>query len=144
MKTKSDTFTEQTINLMRGWDEHSAAAAYERRYTDILKTRKELFVEMGLILMEIERRELWRYMSCPTLEEPQFHSMNDWILRGSGTSNGTAHDALECARGLSHISVEERNEMPRCNQKVLAKVSPSVSGRKEVKEKAKKGSLREL
>src|SRR5208337_3207437 len=62
----------------------------------------------------------------------------------SGTSNGTAHDALAAAKSLSHITPEERAEIPRVNQKVLAKLSPAVSGDPAIKKLAKEGSNDEL
>lgn len=32
--------------------------------------------------------------------------VHDWVRKASGTSHGTAHDALEAAKALSHIPVE--------------------------------------
>src|SRR5208283_3249896 len=136
--------TPEMIELYKGWEIGAAAAVLCPRYRAIIKNKTALFVEMGLVLMEIERRELWKFDVPSKLDEDSFRSFNDWIHRASGTSNGTAYDALAYAKSLSHIPVEERNEIPRVNQKVLAKLSPAVSGDPEVKKAAKEGSNDEL
>src|SRR5271157_5720703 len=130
----------ETIESSRTWAVREAATLLCDRYRMILKTKAELFVEMGLVLEEIERRELWPFDKSPTLEGIPCHSMDDWIHRASGTSNGTAYAALQAGRTLSHIPAEERAEIPRCNQQVLSKLSPAVSGDAEVLEVAKHGS----
>src|SRR5208283_1126232 len=136
--------TPEMIELYKGWEIGAAAAVLCPRYRAIIKNKTALFVEMGLVLMEIERRELWKFDVPSKLDEDPFRSFNDWVHRASGTSNGTAYDALAYAKSLSHIPVEERNEIPRVNQKVLAKLSPAVSGDPGVKKAAKEGSNDEL
>src|SRR5208283_564579 len=135
--------TPEMIELYKGWEAGAAAAVLCERYRTIIKTKTELFVEMGLVLLEIETRELWKY-DIPILESEPYHSFGDWVHRASGTSNGTAYDALAAAKSLSHITPEERAEIPRVNQKVLAKLSPSVSGDPAIKKAAKEGSNDQL
>src|SRR5208283_4733768 len=95
--------TPEMIELYKGWEIGAVAAVLCERYRTIIKTKTELFVEMGLLLIEIERRELWKW-APPILDGVPARSFNDWVLRASGTSNGTAHDALAYAKALSHIT----------------------------------------
>ena len=143
-RRKSEAITQEAIERYATWEAGAAAAVLCERYKTIIKTKTALFTEMGILLMEIERRELWKFDVCPILDEPEYHSFNDWVKRASGTSNGTAYDALEAAKALSHIPAEERAEIPRVNQKVLAKLSPAVSGEPSVRKAAKEGSNDEL
>src|ERR1017187_8282021 len=81
-RRKSEAITSEAIERYATWEAGAASAVLCERYKTIIKTKTALFTEMGILLVEIERRELWKF-DRPILDEPEYHSMNDWISRGS-------------------------------------------------------------
>lgn len=120
----------------------AAAEVLSRGWDRIIQSHTSLFVQMQLILVEVERRELWRYVVAEVSSDTTRFcaSLDEWICQGSGTGRKTAYDALACARALSHIPPEEREKIPRCNQKTMSKLSTEVSSRPDVRKAAKEES----
>jgi len=116
------------------------ASELDLRYRELLALERQTFSELGDILLEIRNRELWRYME--RLQEPPYHSFDDFVTRASGTSARTAYDALACAEGLS--DVPNRQEIPRCNQKILNQLSPVLKKDPEIQQAAQTMKEREF
>src|SRR5208283_2545478 len=119
----NDSFIPKTIAEALKLGDETAAILLDERYREILAQEKASFVEKGLILSQIELRELWRHMKPATLQEPAYHSMEDYMARASGYSVRRAHGAKNAVRALSHVAVERLQQMPAANVIAMSKLS---------------------
>ena len=126
-------FDEAYIAELRKWEPGAAAQVYDERIRHLEARDKQTFAERGLIMLEMEQRELWRHVGGG-----QFGSLDAWIHNAAPESNSSCYAALRVARTLGNvIPVQEQNEIPRCNLEVLSKVSTAVARRPEIREAAK-------
>jgi hypothetical protein len=135
MTRKAEHFTQETIEKFREWPDDAAANAYDERLRAIERGHSQTFTELGLILVECEKRQLWRHAVKSDCQPP--HSLSDWIADCLPVSNGSAFAALKCARALAHISPAEREEIPRGNQEAMACMSESLAKSEHIKSAAK-------
>jgi len=90
------------------------------------------FIWRGIVLREIERRELWK-----DDKDALYTSMNDWIHRAPGKSARDRYAALAAVEALKEIPLQDLSQIPRCNVETLQKMSSSVRVQPEVLEAAK-------
>ena len=79
------------------------------------------FIWRGIVLREIERRELWK-----DDRDALYTSMNDWIHRAPGKSARDRYAALAAVEALKEIPLHELSQVPRCNVETLKKLSTGV------------------
>ena len=131
-------FTPETITVTRQWDEQKAELALRSRVIAIHQLEQSTFLELGRIIVEVRRRELWRHFSVVSGGTTRFcTSLDDWIHQVSGTSHGRAYAALRAIETLSHVPDEELENTPRCNLETMSKLSKDVSGDPEVRKAAR-------
>ena len=135
-KASSDRFDEATLAGMRSWEIGAAATALDQRVRTIGRQHQEDFTELGLIIREVESRELWKYIVSND-GETMCHSLDQWMHEALPWSNGTAYSALGVARDCADIPVEDRKQIPRGNLETLRKVSPAVRRDPQVIKRAK-------
>jgi hypothetical protein len=123
-------FTKDVIESMRSWTPEAAAVAIDDRVRKIERSSKLTFVELGMLLMEVEQREYWRYM------QGDWHSMDQWLSVAAPVCRTSGYAALKAVRELSDVPTDQLIEMPRCNVGLLAKV-PKKNRTPEVIDAAK-------
>lgn len=94
----------------------------------IAKVEERGFIWRGIVLREIERRELWR---------EGYTSMKDFLCHGSPYSARDGYAALAAAEELKDVPVVDLANMPRCNVETLKHLSSTVRSQPEVVEAAK-------
>jgi hypothetical protein len=124
-------FTKDVIESMRSWTPEAAAVAIDDRVRKIERSSKLTFIEIGLLVDEVDRREYWKHMAG------NWHSMDHWLMDAAPVCRTSAYAARKAVRELSpDIPVEQLIEMPRCNVGLLAKV-PKQHRKPEIVEAAK-------
>jgi len=83
---------------------------------------KKTFIHRGLILLEFEKRELWRFVRDQKTGEP-FPSMDKWIKRAAPMSFSDCYAALRILKQLQDMPIDALSAMPRCNIEVLRSLS---------------------
>ena len=115
-KLAPDRYDAATLEKMREWPKDSAAVMLDSRVRTIEKDSKLTFIELGLILKEVDTRELWKHMN------EKWHSFDAWLSDAAPVCRTSGYSALKAIRELGDVPVEELEEMPRCNVGLLAKV----------------------
>lgn len=135
--------TEEAIAGMRKWATPAAAAAYDHRVRVIESETAGNFAEIGLIVKEVDDRELWRFITKSDGE--MCHSFDDWLLDAMPVSRSQAYSARKVAQRLDHLSAEERAEISPGNLKTLAEVDdPKITKSRPILDAAKKMKPKEF
>jgi hypothetical protein len=113
-----------------------AAEALNGALVALDRLSKRLFIERGLILLEVESRRLWEHLTDPTTKAP-YRSFEKWVVTAADYSRRDCFYALAAAKELRDIPVRELSQMPRCNIALLQTLSSHVRQRPEVIEAAK-------
>lgn len=121
---KSDAITETDIERMRSMDDIEAADIYDARVIVIEDSTRWTFIELGLICMEVTRRELWKRIVDPKTGR-YFHSRDAWIAGRLRVSQRSAYSAMEVLK-VKDVPVSDLREMPRVNAVRLAGLSTQV------------------
>ena len=137
-------FTEQDIANLRTTDDLVAADLYDARLMALEKLTKRTFIEIGMICLEVKRRELWKKIIAPDWTDDSgrlhhgeyFHSIDAWIYSRLGVSRTSAYDAMRVL-GVESVSLDDLREMPRRNARRLANLSSAVQCDPAVIEAAK-------
>lgn len=97
---------------------------------------KRLFIERGLILLEVEARRLWEHLANPETGGP-YRSFEKWVVTAADYSRRDCFYALAAAKELRDIPVRELSQMPRCNIALMQTLSSGVRQKPDVIEAAK-------
>lgn len=135
--------TEQVVTDIRKLDDWDAAAIYDSRLVELERTAKRGFIEMGIICLEVKRRELWKKLIAPTWIDEQgiehadepFHSIDAWIMERLGVSRRSAYNAMKVLE--ANTPIDDLREMPRVNAVRLSKLSSTVQADPTIIEAAK-------
>lgn len=128
--------TSSDIESIRVMQPETAAKLYDERVQFLDKAQKRTFVEFGLIMIEMEDRELYRLLLDS--EGKAFPSLGRWISAAAPTSRSNAYAALNAMRAINEeVSSADLQEMPRVNINTVKKLSTSVRKDPKVIEAAK-------
>jgi hypothetical protein len=107
-----------------------AAKNYDERVRFLDRAHKRTFVELGLIMMEMEDRELFRELG--------FQSLNRWICAAAPMSKGNCYQALGAMRAVrDEIPLADLQAISRRNITILGKLSSGVRSDRVVLDAAK-------
>jgi hypothetical protein len=134
--------SEADIVRLREVDDSDAADIYDARTRAIEGATRRAFVELGMICLEVSRRELWRRLTVPG-DSNYFVSFDAWIYSALKVSRSSAYSAMKLLQ-LKDVAVKDLLEMPRRNAQHLVEWSAEVHRDPVVIAAAKNGSEREL
>lgn len=134
---------EQAVADIRKLDDWDAAVIYDARLVELEKVAKRGFIEMGLICLEVKKRELWKLIEAPDWIDEQgvehsgepFHSIDAWIMGRLGVSRRSAYNAMGVLK--ANTPLDDLREMPRVNAVRLSKLSSTVQADPAIIEAAK-------
>ena len=121
----SEPITELVLVRLRSIDEQEAADVLDARMRVLEASWKRTFIERGLILLEVESRELWRWMVKPLTSE-KYTSMSHWLANAATHSISDCRAALSAVKELRDVPREDLMAMPRCNISLLTQLSSEV------------------
>jgi len=126
-----------TLDILqyREMSNHNAAFWLTRRLRELEDIWRRGFAARGLILLEVETRELWRYVDDS--DGKPFTSFNRWLIACAPHSERDCRYALAAVKELQDVPKPDLLEIPRMNLEVLKSVSTSVRSQPEVLEAAK-------
>ena len=110
-----------------------AAIALDAALRALDTLSKSIFIQRGLILLEVESRRLWEHLA--TDEGVPYRSFEQWVCFAADYSRRDCFYALAAAKELRDIPVRELSQMTRSNIEVMKTLSTGV--RKKVIEEAK-------
>jgi hypothetical protein len=119
-----------------------AAVALDRSLRALDGLSKRIFIERGLILMEVESRRLWEHLDDS--DGTPYHSFEQWVCSAADYSRRDCFYALAAAKELRDIPVRELSQMTRSNIEVMKTLSRGVRQKLEVIEAAKSLPEREF
>jgi len=96
---------------------------------------KRIFIERGLILLEVESRRLWEHLA--DADGVPYRSFEQWVCSAADYSRRDCFYALAAAKELRDIPVRELSQMTRSNIEVMKTLSTGVRQKPEVIEAAK-------
>ena len=105
---------ELEIRQLRSMPDEEAAQVLDLRLRELEKQHRRGFVERGLILVEVEERQLW-----DKIPGRPFKSMNEWIANAATHSRSDCYAARDAVKKLRSIPTEQLKEIPRCNVNVM-------------------------
>jgi hypothetical protein len=117
-------------------DAPEAATMLDGALRSLDRIAKQLFIQRGLILLEVESRRLWEHLTDPETGAP-YRSFEKWVVTAADYSRRDCFYALAAAKELRDIPVKELSQMPRCNIALMSQLSSQVRQRPEVIEAAK-------
>ena len=119
------------------------AVQYDSKIRTIERDLKGNFVDMGSILIEMEKRELWK-----ELEDRQgnkFKSFDRWLKDAAPFSRASGYAAKESMKRLiGFIPVEELKEMPRFAVETIAKLPKEKRASTKIRHAAKTQSRKKF
>jgi hypothetical protein len=122
--------TELSLLQLRSMPEEKAATFLDLRLRALEDAWKRSYVERGVILIEVQDRQLWRWMVDFAGE--QYESFEGWVCRAAPQSRSDCFAAMRAVRELHEIPMKELSEIPRCNVEVLRSLSSGVRIQPEV------------
>jgi hypothetical protein len=138
-----DELDENKIQSLRAMPDAEAAAIFDGRMRELERQYKRSFVERGLILLEVEQRELWKHLIDSETKEA-FASMERWIVNAATHSRSDCFAALRAVKDLRDVPTEELLNMPRCNVGLLQSLSTAVRKKPEVIKAAQEMTAKEF
>lgn len=126
--------TENDIANLRSMDDADAAEIFDLRLIELERFAKRSFIEMGIICVEVKRRDLWRMIVGP--DGQYFHSIDAWIMSRLGVARSSAYDAMKVLL-IEEATLEDLRQMPRVNAVRLSKLSSDVQRDPAIIEAAK-------
>lgn len=134
--------TEKDIQNLRDVDDLEAADIFDARIRRLEARHRATFVEMGLILMEVEDRELWKVLI--NQETGQYWTSYDrWLCDAAPISRSGGYAAVKAMRSIV-VPISELKEMPRFAVETMARLSPAVQRNPVVIISAKQDSEEEF
>ena len=116
--------TEADILNLRDVDELQAADIFDARVRRLEARHRATFVEMGLILMEMEDRELYRVLVDPATGH-YWTSYDRWLCNAAPISRSGGYAAVKAMRNTV-IPISDLREMPRFAVETISQLSPAV------------------
>jgi hypothetical protein len=104
--------------------EEPAGTFLDRRLRALEEVYKRSFVERGLILREVQERELWRWLADSN--GFQYKCFDDWVCDAAPQSRSDCFAALRVVKELQEMPVQDLLQIKRANLEQLKKVSSSV------------------
>lgn len=137
-KSELDTLS---IMRLRSVPDQEAADALAGRLRELERQYKRGFVERGLVLLEVEERDLWRLVD--DAETGQAYTSLDRFIVGEAThSRSDCFAALKAVKELRDVPTDKLLDMPRCNVGMLQLLSKSIRKRPEIIAAAQSQSAR--
>jgi len=105
-------------------------ACCDLRLRDLERRTKESYIEIGLIVYYVEKNNLF---------SPMYPSLGSWLVSACPYSRSTAYSALSSVKQamLDGLSLDDCNEIPRCNLKIVNQLSTAVKHDPEILAAAK-------
>lgn len=117
---------EHALAELRALDELDAATIIDERVRYIETATRRHFVETGLLVLEMEERQLWRKLSPPG-QLVYFHSFGAWMMDAIPASRRTAYACARILRELKNtVALDDLREMPRMNAEKLVALSTAA------------------
>ena len=135
--------TEERLQEMRMWEEDEAATELDERIQVIESQQRQSYVEIGLIVCEMEDRKLFRRIIDPGTAQP-FTSLDRWIITRMKVCRSTAYAAKGAIRELRDMPREQLEEMPRFAIEKARKLPPKRRQEPSVIEALKTSTEAEL
>lgn len=132
-----------SIMRMRSLPDQEAADALDGRLRGLERAYKRSFVERGLILLEMEERRLWGFLTDSETGQA-YASLEKWIVSAATHSRSDCFAALKAVKELRDIPTDQLLDTPRCNVAVLQSLSSSIRKRPEVVKAAQTKSAKEF
>jgi len=124
LATISNEITEQEIIAMRSWDDIEAADRFDARTVELESFNKRSYIELGMILVEVEDRKLHLKIVDHTTDQ-YFTSFDTWLEIKAPISRAGGYAAKTAIRKLRNIiPLKELQDMPRYAVTMAAKLPP--------------------
>ena len=124
------------LDMRRNLTDSAAAMALDHRARSIEAENTRNFSELGIIVNEVDERQLWRHVTKSDGEI--CHSWNDWVMDALPVSRSMAYAARTVAQRLSGIPAEERSLISPGNLRTLAEVDdPKITQSRPILDDAK-------
>lgn len=107
-------FDALSIMRMRALPNQEAADALDSRLRALERGYRRSFVERGLILVEMEERQLWKLLRDSETGQP-YSSLEDWICTAATYSRSDCMAAKEAVKKLKDVPTDQLLDVPRCN-----------------------------
>lgn len=117
--------TERDILNLRTVDNLDAADVFDKRIRVMEQQHKRSFVERGMILVEMETRQLWSVLVDPDTNV-YYRSLERWLMVAAPYSRSDCYAAMRAIKELKDVAVEEIQQMSRANVEILAGLSTAV------------------
>jgi hypothetical protein len=134
--------TELTLVRLRTMPDWEAADVLDDRLRVLEVQWKRGYAERGLILLEVQERELWRHIR--DREGVGYTSFERWVVGSAPYSRRDCFAALAAVKELKDIPASVLMDVPRCNIGVLQQLSSGIRSQPEVLQQAKTLSEKEL
>lgn len=156
--------TQDMIDDMRSWEPEKRAEYYDRKVIEIEERERRTYVEFGLVLIEVERSELFRYLldpvcrtcrkrtmgratcrNCKAVRE-YFHSFDRWLQARAPVSRASGYAAKGAVeRGLAAgLSIEQMASIHRTNLDAIARLPAALMADSKVLKAAQSKSYDDL
>lgn len=126
-----------------GLDDESAAREISDWVRDWDRNHSRRYASLGLMLLEVERRSLWKLVTDPSDGFP-FRSMARWIKLHAPGGVSTCYQALADVKELSDVPADAIAEIRESNFNTMKSLSTSVRRDPQVLRTASQGSNAEL
>lgn len=120
-----EEMTPNAIMQLRGSGDKYAAKVLTERLMYLEAQGKRTFTERGLILVEVEERELFKFVINPKTGA-FYDKFTHWVVGSAPYSRSECFAAKTAVLALRDVPTEDLLAMPRCNTEVLAELSPAV------------------
>jgi hypothetical protein len=138
-----DELDDAKIRTLRSMPDAEAATVLDGRLRELERQYKRSFVERGLILLEVEQRELWKHILDAETQQP-YESLDRWICGAATHSRSDCFAALKAVKELRDVPTEKLLDMPRCNVGILQSLSSAVRKKPEVIKAAQEMTAKEF
>lgn len=139
--------TQEVAEMIRTWSSRDAADFYDGKVREIEERERRTYAEFGLILLEVEKRELYREIPNPVCRtcnvetvwtfgtcdwcggtQDYFVSFDRWLIIAAPVSRTTGYQAKRVVESMlaADVPIEKMGQIPRGNLEVVAKLSPSL------------------
>lgn len=146
MTTTEHELTQKMIDAIRVMEPAQQAEFYDGKVIEIEARERRTYVEFGLVLVEVERAELFRYLldpvcrscgkktmgratcrNCKAVRE-YFRSFDRWLTARAPVSRTTGYAAKRAVEaGLEGgLSIAQMNGIHRANLDAVAKLPPAL------------------
>ena len=139
--------TQEVAEAIRTWSSRDAAEFYDGKVREIEERERRTYCEYGIVLLEVEKRELYREIANPVCRscncetpwdlgicgwcggtQDYFISFDRWLITIAPVSRTTGYQAKRAVESMlaADVSLERMASIPRGNLEVVAKLSPPL------------------